>query len=284
MTLVVGRVLPERTILIGDSKLTNEADQRRGHYAAALKPVIVDRNMCVAYAGGAEDAITEIRRLSASERLQADHRGVVNRLLAAHRTAGVDFLVATAPPDSVLTKISGDAAVDAEAAWIGDIRAFAAYQEALDRPRGPLEGETETEAWGLRMFDAVRAVIDDDRFPEVGGFAVRAAGEPEGWEYLADTAAYTGNVEFVLRPGVMTDVPMGGTAEGAFRYAASPPEDRGVRAIGIYFQPGNLGFLLFPRASLYAIPVRDVSQDEFEQRVLANHGIRLRRFGTLVPI
>jgi hypothetical protein len=61
------------------------------------------------------------------------------------------------------------------------------------------------------------------------------------------------------------------------------PEQPGVGAVGFYFQPGNLGLLLYPAVSLYAIQFPSVTQDEFVAQVRAKYGIRLRAYGRLDP-
>jgi len=288
VTLVVGRVVGDQIRIVADSLLT-QSDRRKGYFAGALKPVILHPGLCVAYAGGAEDGIRALRALGVERDKGFDLSAVKDALLQAHRATQerTDFLIGSLHPKPALIKVSQGGFEESHASWIGSRSAFEKYQEHfMATPGDPppsAEGASNAEWTGLRMESSLRLVIEDPEEEDVGNFAVRAASNDytDGFTYLAETISVAGHVDYVLEPGIVVDVPMGGVAEGAYRHALAPAAFPGVGALGLYLKPGDLGLLLHPLERLYAIPFSCVSQEEFERRVLEEHEIHLRHFGTL---
>ncbi len=250
--------------------------------------MILHPGLCVAYAGGAEDGTRALRALELERDQGFDLSAVIDALLQTHQaTQGrTDFLIASLRPRPALFKVNQGRVEETRTSWIGSKRAFEKYQEHFEvSPHDPPSGEgSEAERTGMRMMSSLQHVIDDPNEDDVGNLCIRATSNEyaDGFTYLAETVSIAGYVDFVLEPGVVADVPMGGVAEGAYRHALAPAAVPGVGALGLYLKPGDLGLLLHPLESLYAIAFRRVSQDEFERRVLEEHGIHLRHFGTLV--
>jgi hypothetical protein len=135
--------------------------------SAALKAVIVHRQLCIAYAGTpVEAAVDAIRRISA---LGPDVRieEIGEHLLATHRQRGgaVDFLIVALEPNALGRVSDGRVTWDLETAWIGDAEVFEAFQEVfvggvprLDFPE-ELWGEDITDEF-LEGVAASRAELD----------------------------------------------------------------------------------------------------------------------------
>jgi hypothetical protein len=189
-------------------------------------------------------------------------------------------------PKPALFKVSQGEVEETRASWIGSKSAFEKYQEHFTAsPRDPPPGQGSDAEWtDMRMMSSLEHAIDDPEEDDVGNLCIRVASNDyaDGFTYLASGISVAGFFDpVVLEPGVVADVPMGGVAEGAYRHAVTPPADPGVGALGVYVQPGDLGYLLCPLEDLNPIPFRRVSQGEFERRVFEEYGIQLRHFVTL---
>lgn len=281
VTLVAGQLVDDGIRLVADTLLSNDSERRSGYLAGALKLVACHRGLCVGYAGAAADALSAIRELPVQADTDFELDEIRASLLRAHRASGraTDFLIASLTPTPGLCRVTGGEVIDTTAAWVGDPAAASLYQRTRASDEIAL---SSSEAVGHRMATALEALIEDESLETVGGFCVRVATDADGFVYLAETKAVQGNVgDVIVGPGESVDLPMGGTAEGAFRYTIDPPIQRGLGALRIYLQPGNLGLLLYPRRTLYAIAFRNVTQDEFECAVRDTYDLTFHRFGRL---
>lgn len=304
MTLVVGHSFPQAVRLIGDSKLTDakpaEAVGRRRTFEGALKIIIINRALCVAWAGSQLHAMDAVRTLLTDQ--PSAIRDVEDRLQAVSRAAGgnVAFLVASICDAPSLAKIRGDAFVrEPQPLWIGDHAAFDAFQP---RFRDPMTTSFPTDAFGGRqeralgpqspewaarlkemlgdradeyeisgrMDDALRAVIADPGIASVDDHAIRVVGDwPQGFRYLS---------EAIHIPG------MGSSASpGGYGYAVVPPIEAGTGALGVYFPLGRFGAFFHPRDLDEPQTYSAATQDAFADAVFRDHRIRIRGLGLAEP-
>lgn len=139
VTLVVANRISRGIRLIGDSKITDRNAILRGRLTGALKIVILEPRMCVAFSGGVNRSIDAIRRLHTRQRIALDERldpgDVQNLLFEAAQDGGVEFLVATVAPKALM-RVCADGVRPADQLWIGDHDAFEVYQRHFHEPTG----------------------------------------------------------------------------------------------------------------------------------------------------
>lgn len=288
MTLVVAEISGEDIRLVADSRLTPaEQGARRagGVPPMALKAIALSPDLCVAYAGRAEDALDAIKALDArSDRLVLDD--AEKMLLEAHEKGErqTDFLVAALGPHALLSKISKGGITRHQRAFIGSVEAYDHFHRVYAENGDP--SLSRAQQLGTQLESAMEQVIEDPADETVDGFCVRLASDYGGFRYLGGTVIVDAHLELPAgaEPGVVYPIPLAGTAQGGYRHAISAPAEPGIGALAIYMQPGNLGLLLYPRASLYPIQVGDITHKDFLTWVNEAYGIALEKTPELTPV
>lgn len=252
----------------------------------ALKAIALHRDLCVAYAGRAEDALAAINALPVAADAPLDLDLVEKMLLEAHEKAKrqTDFLVAALEPRASLSKISDGKITRHQRAFLGSIEAYDQFHRAYAENNDP--DLTPAQKLGIQLQSAMEKVIDATSVETVSGFCIRLASDYGGFRYLGSGVLLDARIEIAAdaEPGVVHPIPFAGTAEGGHRYAISGPAEAGIGALAIYMQPGNLGLLLYPKVSLYPIQMTDVTHKDFLARVLKEYGISLEKTPDLVPV
>jgi hypothetical protein len=309
MTLVIGRRFSKAVRLWADSKITDEQAVRGGTLRGALKLVVINRALCVGWAGFAVPAMDAIRQLLRSE--PTPIHDVEDRLQDASLAAdgNVAFLVASISDPISLTRIRGDELDrEPEQLWIGDHAAFAAFQshflepskvtfpvdafggrQEMTIPPRPAEwyalfrqhfGDPEEYELGGRISDALLAVILDPEIASVDDPPIRVLGDwamegRKGFRYLSHVAQFRGE-EQALAPGVETAIQFGkSAARGGYGYTILPPLTPGIGAIGVYFPQGRLGAFFHPRERDEPFSYPDVTQAAFEAAVVRDFAVRI---------
>jgi hypothetical protein len=310
MTLVVANRIERGIRLIGDSKITDRNAIVRSELTGALKIIILEPRVCVAFSGGINRGIDAIRRLHARQRIALDQRldpsDVQNLLSEAAQDGGVEFLIATVAPRALM-RVRADGAMPADQLWIGDHDAFKTYQRHFHEPTGmairahaesPEEAaffeqvartspetfrapglnaaEREDFALAARMQQAMDDVIADPSVPTVDGFAIHVKGDDErGFRYQSRGAQFGGFPQ-TLTPGVETQLRFGKPASaGGYGYTYFIPAEPGVGAVGIHFPQGRIGALFHPLVEDKPIPYRNVDQREFVSAVKKDYEVQL---------
>jgi hypothetical protein len=62
------------------------------------------------------------------------------------------------------------------------------------------------------------------------------------------------------------------------------PEQAGIGALGLYYQPGDVGLLMYPVKQPQPFKFSDVTQEQFIDGVRRETGLILQRFGRLDPM
>jgi hypothetical protein len=133
------------------------------------------------------------------------------------------------------------------------------------------------------MSEALKAVIDENRFEDVGDFVIEAAQRTRGFRYREAAGAIAGLQPPVIRsiPGVLTSMHVGGAAEGAFIYSFMeghrPEAPGGEHYPAIYFATGRFGYLYKydPVDALKPTVIAAGSNEEFVRACERDHGVRL---------
>jgi hypothetical protein len=311
MTLIVARRSATSVRLCGDSKITDLNAIRGGYLSGALKVVVLDDDLCVAFAGGIEDALSTIRRLDARRRatlgesLPPEDAEEILRAAAASSDGRVEFLLATRRPLRLL-RIRSSGVEESDYLWVGDKDAFEAYQHHLHQPselavrlaaptdelgeqhaemakqsraaepehfkRLGLSGDAIDDFLGWReIMTAMQDVIADPTIATVAEIWIGAIGDDRGFRYLFRVQE-TGGTPL---PGDERPIKFpSSAAEGGFGYALLVPNP-GVGAVGIYFMQGRLGALFHPLAADRAIPYPNIEQEDFRASVRHDYGLIL---------
>lgn len=108
MSLVVAQKTADGPRIVSDTRVTHPDERRPSFKAGTLKAVVVRRNLTVCFAGEVALGLNSIRELAeALDRYEVDNTdGLLNLLYKRASTTGsVDFLIATAMPDSQLARV-----------------------------------------------------------------------------------------------------------------------------------------------------------------------------------
>jgi hypothetical protein len=192
--------------------------------------------------------------------------GVVGHFLHAHHLAGQesDFVVGALSPSPSLIRIAnGLVKRDLSAAWIGDHAAFERFQlyyHSASVPNTVALADREDVEVASRMTDAFERLIRSGDVATVGEFVVSVMSQANGFCCAPAAAVF----------------PVDG-----YGFSILVPKCPGVGAIGVYFDPGDVGALYHPKEAELAIVYVDVSHNQFIERVRREWGIELRgvRFG-----
>ncbi len=131
MSLVVARALASRIHMIADMEITGPGVLNDGSIRQALKAVLIDRGLCVCFAGNYDRARTAIKRV---HRLRQENKAV-DEILEFLLTTNVDgamdtgLLVAISDDHPELIRIASSSIErHLPAAWVGDAEAFEQHQ------------------------------------------------------------------------------------------------------------------------------------------------------------
>jgi hypothetical protein len=289
MTLVVARKWRSgRVRVIADLRVTDSNDIRRGYPFAALKNVILSRDLLIAYAGNASLAMHTLRELASSAR---DPDQVLTTLSESSLRAdggddGVDYILAA--PGRGLWRIThvGVKAVQ-EATWIGDRDAFELYQRAFHEmpvsepiripgvsPEGPLQVDPKELEDSIRMMNAISSFQFGPSVESVGEAFIEATWSAEGFRY-EQQAHLAADHEQVITGDEWVSADWGTVAEGGFGYSTLIPTEPGIGLLGLYFPHAELGLLYHPLNRDDAFVYARVTHESFRGRVLAEHGVRI---------
>lgn len=281
MTLVIARCVEDEIRILCDSKIT-DATIRATHIADKLKAVILNPHLCICFAGDvcrAQVAIEDLSReikanndFELNEVINCLHKSNVDGLKAAtkHRDT-TDYIVASMRPTLSLNKIAERIVQrDVKNAWIGSFPAYASYQSYYSDLTETLNVSllTDEKRWQIvsKMMDAFRLVMQDSDVPEVGNFLMSVTSKPAG------------GAGFAYLTSAVVDG-QGSAAEGGYSYSILTPKVSGIGAVGLYFNQGRCGTLLYPTKHLKATTYPEVSLAEFVMKVSGDFGIELWRFG-----
>ena len=284
MTLIVGRRNLNGVIrVVGDMRLTDSTEIRRGFPYAALKNIILSPNHLVGYAGNAELGMHTIRRLKT-----APIDELAQGLLASARNAGnglggVEFLLAHT--ERGLQRITTEGVDEpTDAGWIGDRNAFEVYQrayhqleqppeltwiEGVSPPKDQLPDPAAAEPF-IRMSSAIHVLQEDSGVTSVGEAFV-SANSKEGFRYEQQGFFQASHTQEI--GSEWTTLNWGTAAQGGFGFNLLQSAAPGIGAVGLYFPHGSLGLLYHPLAYDDPLVYRRVTHDEFREAVAEDHGI-----------
>jgi hypothetical protein len=281
MTFIVANSYKDNIRIISDSKKTSPEEILRGTENNVLKAVIVHSALCVCFAGSVGRAQVAIEKLEVSRGNPFDLEKVLEYLLLEHRAGNndPDFIVAALSPFTTLNKISGgELSRNLPSCWIGNHDAFSDYQKHFHSGSLPNQGGysgTKEEFYTLvsKMEMAFRSVVQSNAHKDVGELTISVMTDTDGFKYAP--AANTSFVTQSIPSNTWTPLRFGSTAEGGYSYSIMTPSEAGIGAVGIHFYQGNLGALFYPTKSANAITYKNVSAEQFKEKVCEEFGFEI---------
>ena len=284
MSLVVAQKTADGPRIVSDTRVMHADHRRPSVKAGVLKTIVARRNLTVCFAGEVALGLDSIRELAeALDGEKVDNTdGLLNMLHErASETGSVEFLIATAMPDSRLARVRPDSIEkDLPTAWIGDIDAFERFQAARFEPDPIVELMGDSVPQSVKVMRALQramqTVIDDSAVRSVDDFCVSIANRPTGFEYLESTFIHVGR-EILIRPGDDVVSSMAQPVdEGGYAVSIVEPAQPGTPALGLCFPQARLGMLYLPLKSDHALIIRDVSPNDFPRIVLERFGVAMK--------
>ena len=278
MTLLVCRIVDDRTLIVSDTKLSfDDAVHARPLHEGALKSLVVSPTCCVGFAGDIAVAESALAPVLNSQTWSKDN--IVGHLLDAHLTSkgAAEFIVANTATTCQLIRIKGGVAeTNLENAWIGDSHAFELYQSYYHGESAVRRHSFQRDTF-TRMKDALDNVIGDSTVPSVDGFTICVSSRSDRSRTFGYQPYIVGSgfqpVENTTEPtSLMRTI---GVAGGSYNFAILVPKTLGVAAIGIYILETNAGALMFPASSWTPALIRNVTCQWFIDSVEATVGLSL---------
>ncbi len=284
MSLVVAQTTPGGPRVVSDTRVLL-ADQRRPSFRNdTLKAVIVRRDITACFAGDVALGLASIRTLA--QILDQEPDASIDSLLnmlheRASGTGDVEFLVATAMPDSLLALVRREGIEKGlQTAWIGDIAAFEKFQQIRlsPNPWSQIDAMLPLSARVTSTLQrSMQAVIEDSAIESVDAFCVAIADTPAGFQYLESTFVHVGR-DIIVRPGEELISRMAQPVqEGGYAVSVVEPAEPGTPALGLSFPRAKLGLVYLPLKYDQAQVVRDVSPNDFPQVVLQRFGVAMKQ-------
>lgn len=270
MTLVIARITDKGIRIDSDSKLTDPAVIRPNPLSGVLKTIVLDRTICVSYAGAviyAQEAIEHLyslnRRMSANE--------VVVELVKINlkSNAETDFLVVSLQGTPTIYKISNRKVETSKtSSWIGEYSAFNLFQQEF------IKGAENKDQLKLQG-DIFENILTSRKVESVGGFLITVHSTLYGLQYMIKVDIRMGTQQIKLNGPGEFKIPLGTAENGSYgtNYLASKNIDK--PAVAIHFPHGNFGGLIYPKHSRSIQVIKDVDGHAFIEKVKELYGIDL---------
>lgn len=279
MTLIVAKKIGVHIQINSDAKKTDLSNVLRGIECSILKTVIINKNLCVSFAGRIGQALSAIEQIYKNN-LSFDE---VKALLLQENKNGndeTDFIIGNLDPISSLTKISGGYILEnLDQCWIGNKQAYESYAHSFCKWLQSFvgtkdEAEADVAAIVCSMHFAFNDLVASQTHSDVGQFVIEVANSSNEFAYTPQSIAHPGSLD--IDPSAVADLQEYFRAKGSYGYSIIPPESPGIGAIGVYFSQASLGILLYPGKCEKPKIYRDVNNQKFMDSVLTDYGFRLK--------
>jgi hypothetical protein len=247
---------------------------KSGYLQGALKVVIINRDLCVAFAGKVGFAENAIENISAKN-YTVDR--LAKYLLKVHEESErqTDFIIASLMPMALYKIAKGTISDSEKSYWIGDIDAFEAFQKYSYNANINTDNDFDSDTLLIaKTALAMMRVILDSTIHSVDELLIYASSTEEGFVYHHNGTMGSERQQTISSPGWHT-IKMGGVAEGGFGYVVLIPALPGIGAIGAHFFQGRVGVLFYPVKERTPVVISNVSRDEFVVTVKEKYDILL---------
>ncbi len=290
MSLVRASKSDSSLIIVSDTKLTYCTDStnqfKENHpITGAIKSIIISPKLCICFAGEvlyAEKLLTETKEIDSVD-------SIINKAIDVHKLSydngcQTDFIIAHCNETIELVEIKDRKAQNVETSWIGDYDAFRKYQEVyhsnnqdiIDHPGVGLSlrklpdnyNEQQREEY-TKMFNAMKAVIDDNSVNSVGGFVVPIVFEDNNFKYNLYYDIYRRELDNSELDGPIS---FGSTELGSHSVNFYSSKKN---VVAVHWKFGNLGIVYSPNDKGMLLPEYYSSTDEidFEYVMDSKYGI-----------
>ena len=269
MTLVVARIIENQIKILSDTKITDPSGTGQGLSNHILKAVIINPNLCICFAQTISKALRAIKEITIYGDSQNELDRVLMFFLEKHREGNndPDFIIAALKPHPSLHRISQGEMISTPATWIGNKDAFEDYQKHYQYVSQLKE---LPEDISLCMEFAIRHLIDEAIYDDIGDFVIGVTSSPEGFSYIN----YTSGISAIrISPtGESDSISSQTAAMGGNSYSVVTPRKVGIGAIGLHFYQGKFGAILYPTKNEKPIIYANVTMDQFKLKVLEDFG------------
>jgi hypothetical protein len=276
VTLVVARSFASQIRMTGDSQISDLNAINRGTARGALKTVIVDQNLAIAFAGNLGRAQLALEAIRDSGGSGTGPEGLLTILETFCREGDGDteFLMMALAPSAEIMKVTAAGFERAlPSAWIGDLTAYEAYQRLYHSAAdGHDQADGDLPAIG-RMITAFSELLRIGDVAGIGPPEVTIKSTAQGFRYAP--SATVSPIRQTIPAGATVQIRFGTAAEGGYGHSVLVPEEIGIGAIGVHFFPGQLGVLYYPLRLADPIVYRDVAPGDFVEAIQTDIGVTL---------
>jgi hypothetical protein len=250
VSLVTAEIATDFIEFNGDSRFTTE-DKPSDVFSGGLKIIILNKHLCIAYAGDVKTGEEAIRLAVKAKTLKE----IISILLPStikpdsNSDSDCEFIIGWSEPSSrqlVKIKEGKSESYEKGVTWIGNIDAYEVYQKAYHEYQMPLATPgipTHLSEIG-RLRNAMDTVLKDEEIINVGDSHITAQDDGRGFMYMPNFTSQTYGAK--LLSGTHPLAATLGPGGDSLLIEVKTPEERGVGAIGIYVHEAQRGALYAP--------------------------------------
>lgn len=260
MSLIVARMVDGLPCLYGDTKLSFAYCDSQPFLAGCLKQYIINPTLAIGFAGDKNDFERALPNILSCTTLEE-----VVGVTVSSQLEGLDFeLVVADARRPLFTFIKNGIDWDAAAGYVGCNDAFDQFQRNLNHGLDPNDAQSEPDKADLlvlqvpasvghsdmhmRIFQALKLVIEDLRFQSVGGAIVPLCVDNASFKYMGYVDRHSAILD-LLETGVDgSAIEFGNAISGGYctEFWDNSVAGGSGQDVGFYFLQGEFG-VAFPR-------------------------------------
>ncbi len=261
MTLVIAHQIEDRIILCADTMITKPNDRGNNLIPGALKAVIVDMQMTIAFAGHHYISLSAIRSCRDLVKRGCQLNEIFEFLRTATEEHDCEFLVASHLRGAELRKVaSGTVSNPQTTLWVGSASGVRAIIERWDmlrdlrinarafstRSNGKELSRIDIEEGDFKMAFGFAIASQIEIAEGVGGMSVECLAYPNGHTYSNNGQSVDFSTIRLSRGSVETDqfTNFGGQSSWGFSNVSS--NHRGVAVHGMWISHAQVGYIYDP--------------------------------------
>lgn len=276
MSLVIGAVIEDRVVLMGDTAITQHPwhHEPRGERSASwtdgvLKVYRLNDTTAFGFANIIEDVSQVFGELKKC--IDARSLAVCAEQLQS-RGKKFDLLIGEVGYPRIRI-VSDGYTIESREAFVGNERAYCSFKERCDawkesstvqRQADALEASGPCDSFGRysRMFDSFKSLLDEHLYPDVGGILVPLCAKNGVFEYMIHTVSYA--PAQAIPSGQWTPLQLVGTPEEGCYTAELCCGVRNRNLVGVYVNQGRFGVIFPPHHDRISLAERISASDPAE--------------------
>lgn len=275
MSLVVCRVAENTIQLQSDTRGWNSiASLKEDLFEGYLKIVIIDSNLCIAWAG---DVATAKKGLAAISDIENDNRDI-NKLcqtLSAYSGRDdncVDFIVAHYDKNAILhvLRIRNAKIIPVtELTWIGNSDAAGQFLDLWSNESSDISDPDTLQILFPSLFEKC---MESSSIDTVGDFRIGVGARDKGFHYLAYMQSKYPEQFVTSKEATLY---LGDTPAGGYSISCLSWQTELLQGCALYFMPAKFGIFLDPREPFEMSAIMRVEIDEFIELAQNKYGTTL---------